>query len=128
MIIIRKVRNEERYCVKAKLNPYIFVYVSSREQAEDLKNSWLRDSKEIRLFEVGTHIQPFMEKMETHADEIKSDIFESPNHQRAPPLENPDRILPSSYQGAKPLKRNCREPRQPKGLNPDRIHRKTTAE
>ena len=40
MIIIRKVRNEERYCVKDKLNSYIFVYVSSREQAEHLKKHW----------------------------------------------------------------------------------------
>ena len=67
MIIIRKVRNEERYSVKNKHNPYILIYVSSREQAEGLRKHW----------EMETHMPTFMVKMETHADEIKSDIFES---------------------------------------------------
>ena len=77
MIVIRKVRNVESYCIKDKAFPYISVFVPSKQQAERVKLLW---------------------EMETHADEIKSDIFEpkgSAPYQRAPPLENPDR------------KRNC---------------------
>ena len=68
MIKIRKCRNQEKFSIRDVSLPFTFtLYVSRREQAEELRRHW----------EMETHIQPFMEKMETHADEIKSDIFES---------------------------------------------------
>ena len=74
MIVIRKVRNVESYCIKDKAFPFISVFVPSKQQAERVKLLW----------EMETQIVPLWKTMETHPKG-------SAPYQRALPLENPDR-------------------------------------